>query len=382
MLISNSDLRKGSDMTVRAIEIKQGEARLFLTALPPSTIDAIAAVDVYRQEQPANKRGYQRHLNSQHVSAVAAYVAREHVPDRPLFPTAVLVSSRKQLHFEPDRQVPGEGTLSLPEGGELFIVDGQHRLAGVKSAVESDGRNAQTAWNTPLPVVVMDNCSKVVEVEQFVTINDRQKRTPTDLALQLYSDLADKVPGFHSVMVETGELWKVRGVKVAQTLAYREGQPWCGRLVSPNERSKGDRFLRMTSFIQSLRPALSPPNYELLVDSLDNELDGLADCLGAYWNALADMFPEAFEKPREYVLQKTPGMFPLHRLFPLMFHRASRKGKPSRETFRMVLGPLAALEQGAYFWHRQNADGAVQYGSQRGFRLLYERLAELLGHYE
>ena len=101
-----------------------------------------------------------------------------------------------------------------------------------------------------------------------------------------------------------------------------------------------------------------------------------------YWNALRVAFPEAFASPRDYVIQKTVGVFPLHAVAPQIFELAvERSGYPLKaEAITGVLGELAdglvqysPSDVASKFWDRRDGE-AGRYAGQKGFRILTDIL--------
>ena len=65
----------------------------------------------------------------------------------------------------------------------------------------------------------------------------------------------------------------------------------------------------------------------LEVGEFPDEPNGEIEILGRYWQALNDLMPDAFKNPDRYVIQKTPGVFSLHSVFPLAFELARQLSK-------------------------------------------------------
>jgi hypothetical protein len=81
----------------------------------------------------------------------------------------------------------------------------------------------------------------------------------------------------------------------------------------------GFMFLAGIGVITSLRPVYTwlkdtSGILEKYCRSTDDEINYLYQIIADYWKALADVVPAAFEDPSDYVIQKTPGVFSLHKL--------------------------------------------------------------------
>jgi hypothetical protein len=89
-----------------------------------------------------------------------------------------------------------------------------------------------------------------------------------------------------------------------------------------------------------------------------------------YWQALQATWPEAFEEPSEYVIQKTVGIFPLHAILTLVVEHVKRSNEViTREALTEVLMQLKdQLEQNdmTNFWHKDHGE-AGKYAGAKGF---------------
>src|SRR5205823_3743606 len=84
-----------------------------------------------------NPDGYQRALADSRLKGVAEYLKGD---DLATLPTAVLISIRNPAHvtFTPEGELDTgvNGRLTLADDAELWVIDGQHRVFGLKRAIE------------------------------------------------------------------------------------------------------------------------------------------------------------------------------------------------------------------------------------------------------
>lgn len=88
-------------------------------------------------------------------------------------PTTLLLNLREG---KVDEEKPG--VLQIEEGRTVWLVDGQHRLAGLRYAAE----RKEDVNEMEYPVIIMNQPSSYEEAKQFVIINKNQKGVRTDLA--------------------------------------------------------------------------------------------------------------------------------------------------------------------------------------------------------
>ena len=84
--------------------------------------------------------------------------------------------------------------LDIPDEVILWIIDGQHRVAGLSKAIE---QGAQELHDYPFPIVVMVNPNKFDEMRAFYLVNSRAKSVPTDVAERI----------LQKTLAERGEDW-------------------------------------------------------------------------------------------------------------------------------------------------------------------------------
>jgi len=149
---------------------------------------------------------------------------------------------------------------------------------------------------------------------------------------------------------------------------------WQQRILPPNKskRDMPSAIVRETSFVSSLKPVLRTPYF------VRQDEKTAAELLRRFWEAVRLVFPEAFEDPDAYVIQKTPGVFSLHELAPEVFELARDKGDVSVENLTNILQPVRELDSDGLFWLADSDDGAAQYGSMKGFGILAANMRQYL----
>ena len=80
-------------------------------------------------------QGYQREPSKIRYIKIAKYIENT---NEPIFPTTILINSRDSLKFESDDKKNGWGKLIINKY-PLWIVDGQHRIGGLKYAITELG---------------------------------------------------------------------------------------------------------------------------------------------------------------------------------------------------------------------------------------------------
>lgn len=369
------------EVTVDAVRLKQGDITLYLTAMSAETLLKITEVDEWDPEfEPVTKddifrQGYQRDPAKSHYIKVARYLARD---ASPLLPTSVFLSARQELTFsDGDGDDPiAQGTLQLQSGTlPLFIIDGQHRLAGLRYAIEE--LEIGDLGEYPIPVTIMEltgTRGKLEEVKQFYTLNATAKRVRTDLAERLLLMLSEVDPEFEEEMIRQHRKWKLRGTKILQVLNDRPGSPWYRRIKKPNS-PRGEGVASETTVRTSLKPLLTGG----FTAEVDNET--IVKLISNLWNALEELMPEAFKDPGDYVIQKSPGTFTIHMVAPRIFELCRQQNDYSVKTIKEILTATMEAEQyfaNEEFWRGQALDGegAASYNGMGGFAQLANEIQQ------
>ena len=235
------------------------------------------------------------------------------------FPTSILINIRGELKFETETDMGWcrLGNLIIGDKEMLWLIDGQHRVEALKRAIS---RNEEFE-DYPLIVSILRHQDIFDEMMHFYIVNKRQRSVSTDLA---YRHL-------QRMLWERGVEWLyelegTKGVRIALAteavdyLNERSDSPWQGKIRRVGEPARPEHIIRDGSLIRSIEEVLREKTFEGLA------LESFADLLIIYWNTLRKLYPEAFEKPQEYSLLGTPGIFSFHRLFPSIYARCIRNG--------------------------------------------------------
>ena len=336
-------------------------------------VGSMRAADVIRLGRVAEWKndggdGYQRAPERARINKIAKFLVNEPVP---LLPTSVLLSHRGPP-LPKTEVAPDVVAIELQDHDVLWIVDGQHRIAGLKKAIEEDG--VERFADFRLPVVLMEFDDVEEEAHQFQLINENMKKVNTDLARRLLAmRLAKGGAEARRQIKQSRRLWEAESIEMLEALQRRPGSVWEGKIQPPNTKKSSAHVVRSLSFSTSLRP--------ILTDDLSTHmgLDRITSFLANYWEAWSTVAGEAFEDPGEYVIQKTPGVFTLHLvakyLMRVFFSR--NVTEPSVDEIRIVLedaGEAATSE----FWRSGNVEGAAIAGGMAGFKMLADSIIETL----
>lgn len=306
---------------------------MYLAAVSPDILD-IFSIDIWDSKNVVQRRGYQRRPDEGRIKNIAKYLERS----QSIMPVAGLLNVREKgrIKFK-------NGKLNIPDGLKVWVVDMQHRLKGLVRAHEEGGL---PTGSFQFPVVITEGLSQVGEAAQFYIINTKAKKMDVALTRRLLiennkvRDIADVKP------------WEIAAVRITIEMNKSiRGNPWFETLRQPNEERVHQHIATEKSFVNSLR--------QLLIAGRYKQPRKAAKKLAAYWSAIQTNIPEAFQEPRRFLIQKTPGMFAFNFfLAPTVF--ATYK----EHEFAKALKGLQKL--GPNFWRGSNKRGARRFGTGMG----------------
>jgi len=320
-------------LIIPAIPFQQHKTRMYIAVVPISALEKFS-IDTWNPKSVVGRRGYQRKPEEKRIKSIAKYFERKNA----IMPVAGLLNVR-----EKGRLRYGKGHLTIPDGTDAWVVDMQHRLKGIVRAHEEGSLQGSSFQ---FPVVITEGVNHLDEAAQFYVINTKSRKMDVALTRRLLienakvKDIADVKP------------WEIAAVRI--TIALNKslpGNPWYERLRQPNEERLEDHIATEKSFVNSLR--------QLLIGGQYKQPNVAAKKLAAYWFAIRENIPEAFEQPKQYLIQKTPGIFAFNFFIaPMVLHKFDEK------RFSMALRGLKRL--GANFWRRSNKRGARRFGTGMG----------------
>jgi len=357
------------------------------TKIPQYVFTTTASVvasraDIYRR-LPNRIDGYQRALSKARLSKGKKGVPGYILNQMGVFPTSVLVNVRKEnaeLRFIEKQKISENmsiGELIVPDDATWYILDGQHRVEGLKIAM----REKPELREYPL-IITMTNENIFYEMLMFYIVNSRAKAVPTDLAYRILQRMLYDMqapPWIEIELMGRTERRKAVAATIVDYLNMKETSPFKGRIREVGEPLKGE--LHVTSDGTMTRYIAEILKERIFQDMYDEEL---ADLIIDYWNAIKELYPNCFENHREYVLLDTLGLSSLSRLFPVIFGYCSKDGDTSKDNMKKYLSYLLretpnhkdpdfkrAIDE--RWWHKTDGPGVI-HGTGEGH---YSRIAQM-----
>jgi len=117
--------------------VKQGKLKLYATSLKVSDLLLPNFYSIERLDpENANEKGYQRLLNKGRAKKIADYIVAGQETKDAFLPTSIFIATDKNITFNPSNNTI---EINVDDLGPFNVVDGQHRVEGLKMAAENAG---------------------------------------------------------------------------------------------------------------------------------------------------------------------------------------------------------------------------------------------------
>lgn len=329
------------EIRVPAIEVEQGENKVYSFAVDGKLIDKFAAVSrISRDEEERELAGYQRPEVKSHITEIREYLETA----RAMVPNSLVIAFDTRVRFEPVTQSSLEqwsgpsyarhGWLVIPlvdEGDTKpgWLVDGQQRSAAVRAAKVKE---------FPLCVTSFITSDVEIQREQFILVNST-KPLPTGLIYEL-------LPGTQTRLPLKFEKKRFPAILLEQLNHADESGPLFEKIKT---QTVPDGDIKDNSMLKMLSSSLSDGVLYRWRDpeTGTGELEPMLEVLTNYWGAVAEVFPEAWSLPsRKSRLVHGAGICAMGFVMDAIADRYEiMEGKeiPSQSDFKTDLLPLVPL---------------------------------------
>ncbi len=275
-------------MTIKtpAARVKQGDLVVYLTSIKVKNLIADGFYTVDRLD-PKSDEGFQRLLNNGRAKKLADYIVKGQNSNDAHLPTSVLLATDKVVPFNEEDNTIEIDTMFL---GALSVVDGQHRLEGLKMAAKRDSR----VLDFEVPVNLAVNISHIVQMCHFLIVNTTQKSVDKAVEQRITARLTQaldvedmpSLPRWIYQRVHLGDVAKA--LKYVSYLNETADSPWQGKIKMASEDSAG-KTVDQGSFVKAVvRYVLTANNPLPSVQDIDKEKKIFLN----YWTALATLLDD------------------------------------------------------------------------------------------
>jgi DGQHR domain-containing protein len=327
-------------MSYPYIIVDQPAGTFYLTAMPARDVVRISRAKprIFNPETLTSEGGIQREPSERRVRAISEYASTSDAA----FPTAVLLAVKSE------DCVLQNGQISIDGDGVADIVDGQHRVEGLRFT-----REVEQAKFT-LPIVLIIDATEEEKALLFATINGTQTKVPASLVYDLYGVTDSRSPA------RTCH-------EIARSLNSMQESPWYRRLKMLGRKSSAGstESLSQGTFVKFLLPLISvdpagdadllkngkpPGSYPQCVfnDYFRKEKDSqILKVLLNVFNAVRKTWPKEWDDAEHFVLTKTLGFSGIMRALPDLVKGGRKRGELSEEYFSKIFARTKELMDAA-----------------------------------
>lgn len=264
--------------------VRQGNLRLYTTSLRVSDllIDNFYDIERLDPENPGDK-GYQRVLNKARARKLADYLLDGQDNDDAFLPTSIFLATDQQVEFDSETNTL---TFDVAQVGPFSVVDGQHRIEGLKLAAEK----RPEILGFEVPVNIADNLSKVAQMCHFLIVNTTQKSVDRAVEQRIYARLTEAVtfedvpslPKWIRRIVESGD--DEQALRIADYLNETADSPWLGKIEMANQITK-NASINQRSFVKAVKSYVLTAGNPISIRPIDQQQKILFN----YWKALSNL---------------------------------------------------------------------------------------------
>jgi DGQHR domain-containing protein len=277
------ELYMQTKIRIAASRVRQGALVLYATSIKVRELvsEKFYSVETLDPDDMSDK-GYQRLLNTARAKRLADYIVKGQDSKDAFLPTSVFLATDKSIPFnEQDNTIEIDTSIVCP----FSVVDGQHRLEGLKMAAQRDPRVLD--FETPVNIAI--NLPRIAQMCHFLIVNTTQKSVDKAVEQRIIARLSEAldvedIPSLPKWILNTVEKGEVdKALKYVTYLNEAEDSPWKGKILMANDVSS-DTTINQRSFVKAIvKYVLTANNPLTIVKDFEKEKKIFLN----YWKAIA-----------------------------------------------------------------------------------------------
>ncbi len=281
----NISLKMTKKITRPASLVKQGDLTLYATSLKVSDLLIPNFYSIERLDpENASEKGYQRLLNKARAKKLADYIVAGQETKDAFLPTSIFIATEKNISFNPSNNTID---IDIDEVAPFNVVDGQHRVEGLKMACEKDAR----VLEFEVPVNIAINLPEIAQMCHFLIVNTTQKSVEEGVAQRIRARLTqalgvDDIPNLPKWIlnsVQKGE--DEKALQFVDFLNSESDSPWYNRIKMANEENS-EGSINQKSFVKAIKKyVLVANNPVIATETVDKQLRIFLN----YWKAITNI---------------------------------------------------------------------------------------------
>ncbi|HEY2498936.1 MAG TPA: DGQHR domain-containing protein [Candidatus Angelobacter sp.] len=327
-------------LNLPAARVRQGSLTLYATSLKVRDLLAkkFYSVDVLDPEDK-DGNGYQRVLNEARARRLAEYILKGQDSEDAFLPTSVFLATDKAIPFhEKNNTIEIDTSLVCP----FSVVDGQHRLEGLRMAAEKDPR----VLTFEIPVNIAVTLTKLEQMCHFLIVNTTQKSVDTSVEQRIYARLSEALdvedlPSLPKWILRSVEKKEVeKAIKYVDYLNKTPGSPWLGKIKIPKSDVEGST-VNQASFVKAIVKYVLTANNPI---SAMNDFEMEKKIFLNYWKSIQNNLDDG----NSSVLYKYNGVELFCKFSIPFFMKLQNKGNYTVKVMNDLLKSCLANVEGEY----------------------------------
>lgn len=343
-------------MNKEYIKVMQNDFTVYSVNL---TIEDLINNTLVEYYNPITNEGYQRQLNSSHYKKIARYLAEK---DNPILPTSILTA------VDPFQISENKNLLYIQD--KLRVVDGQHRIEGIKYLKKENPKAFEKIkqYGFSALIMVIPKEKKVYEIESFININKTSKPVKTDLAIQLMEKIKE-----NDILKLKEDISICMATKISKELNKNKESIWFNAIKLDDSNCKG-KTISINAFHKSLIILIE--NYlkytNICIENIDtynNIAIKLSQFIEEGWKIIENKWPNCFNDINNYNIKKGIGVYPLNQLLGDLIGEYKSNSEDALKKFKNIINKSNVKENDWIIGGNFSA-----YNSKAGFRTIQDKI--------
>lgn len=353
-----------------AVKIRQGKRILFLTAF---TVRDFMTDNFYTVDRLDVKKsaGMQRLLNESRIKSFGKDIISACKYEDEFLPTSVFLATQGSIGYDEDSRKLFFDPSS--DGGvcPLDVVDGQHRIEGLRWAVDRD--SDYSLLDFPISTVIAPNMTEAERMLQFVVVNTKQERVNPGVAQHIISRFTKMheienmphLPGWLERSVVRGD--DDRALTITKLLNRDSDSPWHGKIQLADEKKTSNHTIGQHSFVSLVKNYLLARNHPL--PQIAPEEEKRLAILKNFWIAVNNIFVDK-EHNTKTVVFKYVGLAFFNAISAPVMNQLAAERSYTVESFEKCIRSAESHIDGdasgimsPYYWHVGSVAGGLNSGA-------------------
>lgn len=231
--------------------VKQGTLTLYATSLKVSDLLIPNFYNIERLDPEDPKKGFQRLLNKARAKRLADYIVAGQETKDAFLPTSIFMATTKNIAFNTSNNTI---EIDINEVGPFNIVDGQHRVEGLKMAAEKDKRVLEFEVSVNIAI----NLPVLHQMCHFLIVNTTQKSVDEGVAQTIRANLTKEMgvgdipnlPKWILKSVQKGE--DEKALQYVSFLNTDKESPWLNKIRMAND-DNNEGSINQKSFVKIIK---------------------------------------------------------------------------------------------------------------------------------